>query len=129
MTTARSLNTSSVDPLNFSIHALTDSASILAWAGSYTPQGRSQWACAVGGGLIRSRDDNRRSTMRMGGSPSCKVQSMGLAHLTQRRQSVIRGRHARARGPLPSVAAMTALTVSTALAVTVVVLRPRRVVV
>src|SRR5215217_4672823 len=25
--------------------ALMDSASILAWAGSYTPQGRSQWAC------------------------------------------------------------------------------------
>src|SRR6476469_633087 len=31
----------------FSCTALTDSASIRAWAGSYTPHGRSQWADTV----------------------------------------------------------------------------------
>src|SRR5712691_3034084 len=35
----------------FSAIALTDSASILAWAGSYTPQGRSQCAWAAVRGL------------------------------------------------------------------------------
>src|SRR5215475_11490978 len=39
--------------------ALTDSASMRAWAGSYTPHGRSQWAWTVTG---RNRRDSRICT-------------------------------------------------------------------
>src|SRR5512141_403108 len=42
--TARARNSASSEPWNFSWHAFTDSASIRACAGSYTPHGRSQCA-------------------------------------------------------------------------------------
>jgi nickel-type superoxide dismutase maturation protease len=55
---------------------------------------------------------------------------MGLAHLTQRRQTVIRGRRpGGVTGTASAVVAGVVATVSLALAVTAVVLRPRRVVV
>src|SRR6266513_299170 len=44
---ARVRNTGSSLSWYFSMIALTDSASIRAWAGSYTPHGRSQCAYAV----------------------------------------------------------------------------------
>src|SRR5881227_547057 len=49
----RSRNTGSSLPWYFSWMALTDSASMRAWAGSYTPHGRSQWAAAVTAGRNR----------------------------------------------------------------------------
>src|SRR4026207_1842841 len=45
--TARAWNSAASDPWNFSWQALTDSASMRACAGSYTPHGRSQCACTV----------------------------------------------------------------------------------
>src|SRR6266576_3136785 len=64
MKMARSLKTSSSLSWNFSAMAFTDSASIRAWAGSYTPHGRSQWACASSGGRARSMMEiSRESTM------------------------------------------------------------------
>src|SRR5438034_8212973 len=36
-----------------------------AWAGSYTPQGRSQWAWPTDGSLSRSARARRRGTMRI----------------------------------------------------------------
>src|SRR5437763_12064782 len=61
---ARSLNTSSSLSWNFSAMAFTDSASMRAWAGSYTPHGRSQWACTSSGGRTWSMMEIRReSTM------------------------------------------------------------------
>src|SRR5512141_1474301 len=45
--TARARNSASSEPWNFSWHAFTDSASIRACAGSYTPHGRSQCACTL----------------------------------------------------------------------------------
>src|SRR5436305_1226061 len=65
MKMARSLKTSSSLSWNFSAMAFTDSASMRAWAGSYTPQGRSQWACTSRGGRTWSMMEIRReSTMR-----------------------------------------------------------------
>lgn len=46
----------------FSWTALTDSASMRAWAGSYTPQGRSQWA------LTFTLGANRRESMELSSS-------------------------------------------------------------
>src|SRR5437868_9109770 len=61
---ARSLNTGSSLSWYFSAMAFTDSASIRAWAGSYTPHGRSQWACTSRGGRTWSMMEIRReSTM------------------------------------------------------------------
>src|SRR5437762_2564736 len=60
MTTARSRKTGSSDPWYLSWHALTDSASMRACAGSYTPQGRSQCAATVRrGARMRSTNDDR----------------------------------------------------------------------
>ncbi len=73
MVTARVLNTLSSDALNFSMHPLTDSASIRAWAGSYTPQGRSQWAWIVSGRLNRSARLSRRATIVIREAP-CDVE-------------------------------------------------------
>src|SRR5882757_4073520 len=47
MTTARVRKSASSLAWYFSWTALTDSASMRAWAGSYTPQGRSQWALTL----------------------------------------------------------------------------------
>src|SRR5690348_13533962 len=47
MIRARVRNTGSSLPWYFSMIAFTDSASMRAWAGSYTPQGRSQCAWAT----------------------------------------------------------------------------------
>src|SRR5438270_12919172 len=64
MKMARWRNVSSSDAWYFSWMPLTDSASMRAWAGSYTPQGRSQWACTSSGGRMRSMMEIRReSTM------------------------------------------------------------------
>ena len=124
------LKTSSSDPLNFSMHAFTDSASILAWAGSYTPQGRSQWASTDGGGLIRSTEDSRRSTMRMGQVSFVQSEVDGArANLTQRRQTVNRGQRPGRFPPWPRVAAAAALATSLALVIVAALVRPRRVVV
>src|SRR5205807_5623378 len=57
---ARSLNTGSSLSWYFSAMALTDSASMRAWAGSYTPQGRSQWAWTSSGGRTWSMMEIRR---------------------------------------------------------------------
>src|SRR3954464_8665022 len=55
MSTARILKTSSSLAWYFSWMALTDSASMRAWAGSYTPQGRSQCAVASTAENMRNR--------------------------------------------------------------------------
>src|SRR6478735_9125974 len=47
MTVARARKCGSSFAWYFSWTALTDSASMRAWAGSYTPQGRSQWALTL----------------------------------------------------------------------------------
>src|SRR5438874_3203235 len=65
MLTARSRKTGSSLPWYFSWQALTDSASMRAWAGSYTPQGRSQWAWPRVGSLNRSARARRRGRMRI----------------------------------------------------------------
>src|SRR6478735_4269991 len=57
MTTARARKCGSSLAWYFSWTALTDSASMRAWAGSYTPQGRSQWA------LTFTLGANRRESM------------------------------------------------------------------
>src|SRR4051812_28840896 len=44
MTSARVRKSGSSLSATLAIRALIDSASMRAWAGSYTPQGRSQWA-------------------------------------------------------------------------------------
>src|ERR1700722_19866335 len=49
MNVARTLKSASSDALYFSMQDFTDCASIRAWAGSYTPQGRSQCADATSG--------------------------------------------------------------------------------
>jgi nickel-type superoxide dismutase maturation protease len=54
---------------------------------------------------------------------------MGLAHTTQRRPTVTRGRPPHTVGPLRAAVAGVVLTVTAALVVTAVMLRPRRVVV
>src|ERR1700722_7379669 len=51
----------------FSQMALTDSASILAWAGLYTPHGRSQCASAVAFGA-RARASSLMMSFSRGGS-------------------------------------------------------------
>src|SRR5690606_21022778 len=57
MTVARAWKCGSSLPAIFSWTAFTDSASMRAWAGSYTPQGRSQWA------LTLTLGANRRESM------------------------------------------------------------------
>ena len=47
MTTDRERKSASVFAAYFSMHAFTERASIFAWAGSYTPHGRSQCAYTV----------------------------------------------------------------------------------
>lgn len=58
MPMARVWNCASSLAAIFSWTALTDSASMRAWAGSYTPQGRSQWA------LTFTLGANRRESMQ-----------------------------------------------------------------
>src|ERR1019366_7609170 len=65
MISARVLNTKSSVLLYFSMMPLIASASIRAWAGSYTPHGRSQWASATAAGEMRSRSDRNRETVRI----------------------------------------------------------------
>src|SRR4051794_41895005 len=65
MKMARVLKTGSSEALCLAIRALTDSASIRAWAGSYTPHGRSQWASTTVGRLTRSATARRRGRMRI----------------------------------------------------------------
>src|SRR5687768_16107701 len=60
---ARSRNTSSSLAWYFSTILAIDSASILAWAGSYTPQGRSQWAWTTRVGRIHAA--KRSAIMRI----------------------------------------------------------------
>src|SRR4051794_12571402 len=77
MKMARSLKTSSSLSWNFSAMAFTDSASMRAWAGSYTPQGRSQWACASSGGLTRSMMEIRRESTMPGTYPVARAMTHG----------------------------------------------------
>src|SRR5207302_3563785 len=65
MAIARVRNAGSSLTWYFSWQALTDSASIRAWAGSYTPHGRSQWAKATAGARNRSTRERTRGTMRI----------------------------------------------------------------
>src|SRR5215218_9365739 len=51
----------------FSTILYTDSASILACSGSYTPQGRSQWARATSVGASQWVRDGMRVDLRSGG--------------------------------------------------------------
>src|SRR5215207_1874414 len=63
MRMARSRNTSSSLAWYFSTILAIDSASIRAWAGSYTPQGRSQWAWTTRVGRIHAA--KRSAIMRI----------------------------------------------------------------
>src|SRR5438874_12557495 len=84
MKMARSLKTSSSLSWNFSAMAFTDSASIRAWAGSYTPHGRSQWACTSSGERTRSMMEiTRESTM-----PHIYPASGAMTHWPLRRVEV-----------------------------------------
>jgi glyoxylase-like metal-dependent hydrolase (beta-lactamase superfamily II) len=60
MKMARVLKTGSSEALCLAIRALTDSASIRAWAGSYTPQGRSQWALTSRTRSVATKASSRR---------------------------------------------------------------------
>src|SRR5215217_2841481 len=60
---ARSRNTGSSLAWYFSTILAIDSASIRAWAGSYTPQGRSQWAWTTRVGRIQAA--KRSAIMRI----------------------------------------------------------------
>src|SRR5689334_8772913 len=77
MVSARVRNAGSSLAAYFSRIALTDCASIRAWAGSYTPQGRSQWALTSTAGASRP--------MRMGG-PFCPSPVM-IATLPRREET------------------------------------------
>src|SRR4051794_2199134 len=65
MRTARPWKTGSSLSWNFCWIDFTASASMRAWAGSYTPQGRSQWACAGVGSDRWSASERRRARMRI----------------------------------------------------------------
>src|ERR1035441_5626716 len=73
MAMARALKSWSSEPLCFSWQAFTDWASMRAWAGSYTPQGRSKWASTVDGGTTPYSGVKLRSIMDIVGAPFAGV--------------------------------------------------------
>src|SRR3954454_14221841 len=66
MIRARVRNTGSSFCWYFSQIALTDSASMRACAGSYTPHGRSQWANATVAGRVQRTESERISLTSCG---------------------------------------------------------------